>query len=73
MLTDSPFVQPLEVVKTTMAANRNDGFGGAIRKIWARGGVLGCTLLCPLSSARRSCANPPFPRSLPRPDPLGLD
>jgi hypothetical protein len=34
--------KPLEVVKTTMAANRADGFGGAIGKIWARGGVLGC-------------------------------
>ncbi|KAF2652426.1 mitochondrial carrier [Lophiostoma macrostomum CBS 122681] len=33
--------QPLEVVKTTMAANRADGFGGAISRIWGRGGVLG--------------------------------
>jgi hypothetical protein len=33
--------QPLEVVKTTMAANRADGFGGAITRIWSRGGVLG--------------------------------
>ncbi|OCL07174.1 mitochondrial carrier [Glonium stellatum] len=33
--------QPLEVVKTTMAANRADGFAGAISKIWSRGGVLG--------------------------------
>lgn len=33
--------QPLEVVKTTMAANRADGFAGAIAKIWSRGGVLG--------------------------------
>jgi len=33
--------QPLEVVKTTMAANRADGFAGAIGKIWSRGGVLG--------------------------------
>lgn len=33
--------QPLEVVKTTMAANRADGFGGAIGRIWSRGGVLG--------------------------------
>ena len=34
--------QPLEVVKTTMAANRKDTFGGAMRRIWGRGGVLGC-------------------------------
>ncbi|KAH7411550.1 hypothetical protein DE146DRAFT_602236 [Phaeosphaeria sp. MPI-PUGE-AT-0046c] len=33
--------QPLEVVKTTMAANRSDGFSGAIGRIWSRGGVLG--------------------------------
>ncbi|KAF4556790.1 putative citrate/oxoglutarate carrier protein [Elsinoe fawcettii] len=33
--------QPLEVTKTTMAANRGDGFAGAISRIWARGGVLG--------------------------------
>ena len=32
--------QPLEVVKTTMAANRSDGFGGAMGRIWARGGLL---------------------------------
>jgi len=34
--------QPLEVVKTTMAANRSDGFAGALSRIWGRGGVLGC-------------------------------
>ncbi|EAT91392.1 hypothetical protein HBI56_014970 [Parastagonospora nodorum] len=33
--------QPLEVVKTTMAANRADGFSGAIGRIWSRGGMLG--------------------------------
>ncbi|KAF2119168.1 mitochondrial carrier domain-containing protein [Lophiotrema nucula] len=33
--------QPLEVAKTTMAANRSDGFAGAITRIWSRGGVLG--------------------------------
>ncbi|KAF1810045.1 mitochondrial carrier [Eremomyces bilateralis CBS 781.70] len=33
--------QPLEVTKTTMAANRSDGFGGAISRIWGRGGPLG--------------------------------
>ena len=35
--------QPLEVVKTTMAANRTDTFGGAMRRIWGRGGILGCS------------------------------
>lgn len=35
--------QPLEVIKTTMAANRKDTFGGAMRRIWGRGGALGCT------------------------------
>ncbi|MCJ1481499.1 Mitochondrial DNA replication protein yhm2 [Schaereria dolodes] len=33
--------QPLEVVKTTMAANRSDSFAGALSRVWARGGVLG--------------------------------
>lgn len=35
--------QPLEVVKTTMAANRKDTFAGAMKRIWGRGGVLGCS------------------------------
>jgi hypothetical protein len=35
--------QPLEVIKTTMAANRSDTFAGAMSRIWGRGGVLGCT------------------------------
>lgn len=34
--------QPLEVVKTTMAANRSDGFTTALGRVWSRGGVLGC-------------------------------
>src|SRR5262245_40731831 len=34
--------QPLEVIKTTMAAHRGDGFGTALGRIWNRGGVLGC-------------------------------
>jgi hypothetical protein len=34
--------QPLEVTKTTMAANRGDGMVGALRRIWGRGGVFGC-------------------------------
>lgn len=33
--------QPLEVTKTTMAANRGDSFAGALTRIWGRGGVLG--------------------------------
>lgn len=32
----------MEVVKTTMAANRADGMAGAISRIWGRGGALGC-------------------------------
>jgi len=42
--------QPLEVTKTTMAANRGDGFAGALSRIWARGGVLGCMYSNNLSS-----------------------
>jgi hypothetical protein len=34
--------QPLEVIKTTMAAHRGDGFGTALGRIWQRGGVMGC-------------------------------
>ena len=34
--------QPLEVVKTTMAANRGEGVSTALMNIWARGGVVGC-------------------------------
>lgn len=34
--------QPLEVIKTTMAANRKDTFAGAMSRIWGRGGILGC-------------------------------
>ncbi|EJT69348.1 mitochondrial DNA replication protein YHM2 [Gaeumannomyces tritici R3-111a-1] len=33
--------QPLEVAKTTMAANRGDSMASALGRIWARGGVLG--------------------------------
>ncbi|KAI9699337.1 MAG: Mitochondrial DNA replication protein yhm2 [Candelina mexicana] len=33
--------QPLEVVKTTMAANRTDSFGNALARVWGRGGVAG--------------------------------
>ncbi|KAH0537150.1 Mitochondrial DNA replication protein yhm2 [Glutinoglossum americanum] len=33
--------QPLEVVKTTMAANRGDSFASALGRVWGRGGVLG--------------------------------
>jgi hypothetical protein len=34
--------QPLEVMKTTMAANRKDGMAGSVARIWSRGGFLGC-------------------------------
>ncbi|KAI1245654.1 Mitochondrial DNA replication protein yhm2 [Eutypa lata] len=33
--------QPLEVVKTTMASQRELGFSAALRHVWGRGGVLG--------------------------------
>ncbi|CAI7581025.1 unnamed protein product [Penicillium palitans] len=33
--------QPLEVIKTTMAANRGDSFAGAMGRIWGRGGIFG--------------------------------
>ncbi|KAJ5959033.1 uncharacterized protein N7479_006183 [Penicillium vulpinum] len=33
--------QPLEVIKTTMAANRGDSFAGAMSRIWGRGGIFG--------------------------------
>ncbi|KAI9735255.1 MAG: Mitochondrial DNA replication protein yhm2 [Cirrosporium novae-zelandiae] len=33
--------QPLEVIKTTMAANRGDSFAGAMARIWGRGGPFG--------------------------------
>jgi hypothetical protein len=36
--------QPLEVIKTTMAANRKDNVAGALKRIWGRGGVAGCSL-----------------------------
>ena len=35
--------QPLEVVKTQMASQRGDSMGTALRKVYARGGVKGCT------------------------------
>lgn len=33
--------QPLEVIKTTMAANRNLSFINSIKTVWSRGGVFG--------------------------------
>ncbi|KAF7542426.1 hypothetical protein G7Z17_g11587 [Cylindrodendrum hubeiense] len=33
--------QPLEVVKTTMAANRGDSFATALGRVWGRGGPFG--------------------------------
>ena len=47
--------QPLEVMKTTMAANRGDGMAGAVARIWSRGGVLGCTYLPNLRSPGIPC------------------
>jgi hypothetical protein len=37
--------QPLEVMKTTMAANRGDGMASAVSRIWGRGGFFGCAYL----------------------------
>lgn len=34
--------QPLEVIKTHMAANRGDNMVAALSKTWGRGGVFGC-------------------------------
>lgn len=48
--------QPLEVVKTTMAANRGDGFTTALGRIWARGGALGCTCFISLKSPPFFCS-----------------
>jgi hypothetical protein len=36
--------QPLEVLKTTMAANRKDGMAGSVARVWSRGGIFGCKL-----------------------------
>ena len=33
--------QPLEVVKTQMAADRGKGMVGAVKTVWSRGGILG--------------------------------
>ncbi|KAH8595968.1 mitochondrial carrier domain-containing protein [Bisporella sp. PMI_857] len=41
MFEVSTLGQPLEVVKTTMAAHRSDGMAGAITRVWGRGGVFG--------------------------------
>lgn len=48
--------QPLEVVKTTMAAHRGDGFATALGRVWSRGGVLGCKIPSPYPVA--SCSPP---------------
>lgn len=42
MFEVSTLGQPLEVMKTTMAANRQDGMLGSVARIWSRGGVFGC-------------------------------
>lgn len=41
MFEVSTLGQPFEVLKTHMAANRQDGLMTAFRKTWARGGVFG--------------------------------
>ncbi|KAL4963426.1 mitochondrial carrier domain-containing protein [Aspergillus stella-maris] len=41
MFEVTPLGQPLEAIKTTMAAHRNDSFGAAMKRVWARGGSLG--------------------------------
>ena len=61
--------QPLEVVKTTMAANRGDSFAGALSRIWNRGGVLGCRSFAEQDIMRPLICN----RRLPRTHPLGMD
>jgi len=33
--------QPLEVIKTQMAANRSQSMGQALQSVWARGGFVG--------------------------------
>lgn len=48
--------QPLEVVKTTMAANRGEGMPAALGRVWARGGVLGCKLNIPSRLRARALA-----------------
>lgn len=53
-LLTCPF-QPLEVTKTTMAANRADGFAGSIKRVWGRGGVFGCK--SPVTHLPRSIVN----------------
>jgi hypothetical protein len=50
--------QPLEVVKTTMAANRGDSFVAALGRIWGRGGVFGCKFLCSCPLALRAAYDP---------------
>ena len=55
--------QPLEVIKTTMAANRTDSFAGALRRIWQRGGVLGCLSL-PVSAVENSHTDTPISQTI---------
>ena len=63
--------QPLEVMKTTMAANRQDGMAGAVARIWSRGGALGCKHRA-FCSRKLMYANVGV-ISLPRSHSLGLD
>jgi len=57
--------QPLEVMKTTMAANRKDGMSGSVARIWSRGGVLGCKLTSSLHKAVKITASIQADRNLP--------
>ena len=62
-----------------MAANRSDGFTGALKRIWGRGGAVGCSSylfplprnLLPLEYFLTYCL--PLQIRLSRPHPLGLD
>lgn len=67
--------QPLEVIKTTMAAHRGDGFMTALSRIWSRGGMFGC--MCPLrpfmDQSLWRATDDARENSLPGPYPLGLD
>lgn len=59
--------QPLEVVKTQMASQRGDTMGTALRKVWGRGGVLGCAALLPFSPSCTPQAQPLTRRRLANP------
>lgn len=62
--------QPLEVMKTTMAANRKDGMAGAVARIWSRGGFFGCERRRNTHHFRILLI---LPHSLPRSYSMGVD